>query len=187
MASGFRFRHLRGEMVHWLDGTEGQMALSLVQGWVNAALDFTGAVQSGVVARRVTNAELAVEPERVFACFERLVELGELDELTNWRETPDDRRVFVATVRGQERRQAMSRAVEGERNARHLSMVLVLTTLEEAGCGLTVEDLAKRCSGTNEQVRLLVSELYRLDKVKLAGPFVGLSKWSDERIPPEGS
>ncbi len=87
------------------------------------------------------------------------MQLGELAELTTLAE-PDGDRVFTTT--------------RSARNVRHIGLVLVLTELEKAGKGVTIDSLCERVHGERDQVVALVRELYERGKVSLAGEWVAL-------------
>lgn len=91
-------------MRSWLETREGQQLLSLVHGWTRAALEMTGAVRVGAAFDKLRTSAFPVsrgiEPEDVVACFERLVELGELRELTVLV-TVDADRVFIRERRAE--------------------------------------------------------------------------------------
>lgn len=159
MDNASRFRHLRHEGVRgWVESSEGQRALSFVHSWVRSALASTGAFRAGAAYPAFTSVWFGqLSPEHVTACLERLVQLGELAEVTAIV-GPDADRVFTSVRAGA--------------NARHLSLVLVLTELEKAGKPITIDSLCARLEGERAQVDDLLRELEERGQVSVAGEWI---------------
>jgi len=214
MGKTFSYRHLGNPAVKaWFDSGEGERAVSFARGWARGALESAGAFRAGNGFGAFRHAIFGnLEPGQVVACFEAMVERGELVEITHYLDVADADRVFVARRRGDATVEigrsrcpnpARDCARDGDcpehgagrpgqgvteplRSKRQLELAVVLTELSKHTEAITIDSLCARVDGERARVVSLVEELVTRGKAVLVGEWVRRYPTEPESAPDVG-